>query len=186
MEKSLLMIIDPQIDFISGTLPVPGAISAMNSLAEYIHKKGQNYSVILITADRHPIRHCSFEQYGGKWPRHCVADSCGAAIWQPILDALYDYNGKIIFLYKGQDEDIEEYSIFKNKSARATILNIIKNEAISKIDICGLTGDICVASTVVDGIDLLGKEKFRILSQFSPSIDGGTTLGHLMDNLLRL
>lgn len=36
MTNKILLIIDPQIDFINGTLPVPGAEGAMNSLADYV------------------------------------------------------------------------------------------------------------------------------------------------------
>lgn len=72
--KKLLLIIDPQIDFITGTLPVPGAVDAMDSLAEYIRRNNSDYDRVIVTADRHPMRHCSFKAEGGKWPAHCVAD----------------------------------------------------------------------------------------------------------------
>ena len=35
-EKKMLIVVDPQIDFISGSLPVPGAAQAMDELATYI------------------------------------------------------------------------------------------------------------------------------------------------------
>ena len=34
--KKLLLIVDPQIDFITGTLPVGGAAEAMDALAKYV------------------------------------------------------------------------------------------------------------------------------------------------------
>ena len=36
--KKALMIVDPQIDFISGSMPVFGAINAMNALTSYIRR----------------------------------------------------------------------------------------------------------------------------------------------------
>lgn len=40
--KRLLLIIDPQIDFINGTLPVPEAIPKMERLAAYIKRTDGN------------------------------------------------------------------------------------------------------------------------------------------------
>ena len=53
------------------------------------------------------------------------------------------------------------------------IRGLVKNEKIEKIDICGLAGDVCVLQSLRDGIELLGVEKFNVLTAFSPSIDGG-------------
>ena len=46
--KRLLLIIDPQIDFISGTLPVHNAGEAMAELARYVANQGSNLSLIHI------------------------------------------------------------------------------------------------------------------------------------------
>ena len=91
MDNKALLVVDPQIDFITGSLPVPGAEQAMDKLAEYIKENGAEYTHVIVTADRHPLTHCSFTQNGGEWPRHCVADSVGAAIWPAIMETLYDY-----------------------------------------------------------------------------------------------
>lgn len=40
--KKLLLIVDPQIDFITGTLPVAGAAEAMDALAKYVKEKVMN------------------------------------------------------------------------------------------------------------------------------------------------
>lgn len=66
------MIVDPQIDFISGTLPVPGAAEAMDRLADYISKQDGSYDYKIVTTDWHLYRHCSFIDNGGTWPSHCV------------------------------------------------------------------------------------------------------------------
>lgn len=73
MINKLLLIVDPQIDFITGVLPVPGAVSSMNSLAGYLRRNSTQYAGIIVTADRHPMRHCSFRTEAGQWPVHCVA-----------------------------------------------------------------------------------------------------------------
>lgn len=179
--KRLLVIVDPQVDFITGALPVPGAESAMNLLAEYISGNNGLYAHKIITADRHPYNHCSFFENGGRWPRHCVHDTVGAAIWQPVFDAVYQTEGDVSILYKGQKSDTEEYSIFKNMESAKVIDLLIKEYGIEQIDLCGLAGDVCVSDTLKDGTKHYGSQIFNILTMFSPSIDGGRTLDRIIE-----
>ena len=51
------MIVDPQIDFISGSLKVEGAKEKMDALADYILRTDGEYICKLITMDQHPYRH---------------------------------------------------------------------------------------------------------------------------------
>ena len=180
MEIKMLLIIDPQVDFISGWLPVPGAPEAMDALAEYIRSHGREYTRIVVSADAHPIHHSSFIGEGGQWPRHCVADSVGAAVWPSLMDALIDFLGPVEVLHKGMQCDVEEYSIFSNPSAAGRLKRIADDDEITTIDICGLAGDVCVARSLTDGIAQLGRERFRVLLRFTPSLDGGETLGNLI------
>lgn len=179
--KRMLLIVDPQVDFITGALPVPGAESAMNCVAEYISGNNGLYAHKIITVDRHPYNHCSFIEIGGRWPRHCVHDTVGAAIWQPVFDAVYQTDGDVSVLYKGQKSDTEEYSIFKNTESAKAIDRLIKEYGIEQIDLCGLAGDVCVSDTLRDGIKRYGSRIFNILTAFSPSIDGGKTLDSIIE-----
>lgn len=183
--KRLLLIIDPQVDFITGTLPVPGAEPAMTALASYVADNPDHYAHIIVSADRHPFRHFSFAENGGPWPRHCVHDSVGAAVWPPLLDTLCLSPVPSTFLYKGQKADVEEYSIFQNKEAAGVITSIIRNEGIDAIDICGLAGDVCVAQSLSDALAIPDMPPIRVLCEFAPSLDGGTKLNQLIaDNHL--
>ncbi len=184
MRNKALLIIDPQVDFITGSLPVPGAEKAMNLLARYLHDHAKEYTHVIVTSDRHPFGHCSFGESGGQWPRHCVTGSVGAAIWPPVMDELLDFGGRVTMLFKGENVDKEEYSIFANSEAAARLLYILADEKIEVTDICGLAGDVCVASTIRDGIRLIGAtDRFNILTRFSPSIDGGAELNSLIEKL---
>lgn len=178
--NKILLIIDPQVDFITGSLPVSDAPEAMDALAEYIRQYGTKYQQIIVTADRHPIGHCSFRRNGGIWPLHCVTDSIGAAIWQPIIDALIDFDGEVTILHKGEKSDKEEYSIFKNEEAAEIIKDIVRKGNIKEIDICGIAGDVCVADSIRDGAEIFGADIFRVLTRFTPSIDKGVTLEELI------
>lgn len=180
MMRRLLLIIDPQIDFITGSLPVAGAAEAMDSLAEYLKRHGADYVRIIVTADRHPMRHCSFKAEGGAWSPHCVADSVGAAIWSALMEELMTMPDKVTVMHKGENPDAEEYSILKNRNAAERIRAIVDADCIEQADIAGLAGDVCVADTIRDWMASGGMPRISVLKEFSPSIDGGKTLEALI------
>lgn len=167
-----LLIVDPQNDFIDGALPVPGARSAMDQLASCI--AGGAYQLNIVTCDFHPWEHCSFVDNGGQWPRHCVAHSAGAAIWTNLLEPLNETGAPVHILRKGCHKDREEYSIFQEESGAIALAGLLKG--VESVDICGLAGDVCVLNTLRDGIARYGNSFFRVLLDFSPSLDGGLLL----------
>lgn len=168
--NKLLLIVDPQYDFINGSLPVDDAEQKMNALCEYI-KKHNDYKTIVITADWHPESHCSFKENGGEWPKHCVAYTHGAAIYEPIIQILRDLKINYKVLTKGTDSKEEEYSVFLNDESYDWLTKTVAKENIDQIDICGIAGDVCVHDTLVSGINEFGNEKFNILMDYCPCID---------------
>ncbi len=168
--KKLLLIVDPQIDFITGTLPVPGAEKAMNNLAAYVSGHSKDYALICVTCDRHPLRHSSFTDFGGLWPVHCVESSVGGAIWPPIMEALLQCSEKVHILYKGEDLQKDEYSIFQSEEGAVKMDKYLKEHDITDIDICGLAGDICVANTLRDAQHLYPNLHFHILHSYIASL----------------
>lgn len=176
----MLLIVDPQVDFVTGSLKVAGAEKAMDSLAAYMRRHGCDYAACVITADWHPATHISFAGNGGPWPRHCVAYSVGAAIYPPVYDAALSCCAESRVLLKGLDPKHEEYSIFSNAASALLLDEIIDTRDIGKIDVCGLAGDVCVCATLADGISRYGREMFHVLERFSPSIDGGAALNELI------
>lgn len=176
----MLLIIDPQIDFISGSLPVPQAEAAMNALSRYVEENVDRYSVIAMTADRHPYDHLSFKDCGGQWPRHCVHDTVGAAIWPRLFDAAYSTGVHCEVLHKGIARDREEYSVFSNTEARRRCRELVDDYGIKQIDVCGLAGDVCVLESLRQGIRYLPGCSFNVLMRFSPSIDVGEALSEFI------
>lgn len=174
--KKMLLVVDPQIDFINGTLPVPGAASAMDALAGYVRERGDGYAVKAVTSDWHPYRHCSFDREGGEWPPHCIQHSAGAAVWQPLLEALNESRGGFTMLYKGDSIDRDEYSVMRNSQSSSVLLRIISALGIERIDICGLAGNVCVLNTASDLKDAVGVDRIHILEEYSPSLDDGSAL----------
>ncbi len=183
ISHSALLVIDPQIDFINGTLPVPGAMEAMDGLAAYVETHAGDYSLKIVTADSHPYDHFSFVENGGQWPRHCVHDTVGAAIWPLLFTAVYSTPGDSHIFHKGQLKDVEEYSIFNNPYATAEITRLLQMYRIECIDLCGLAGDVCVLSTLKDARRLFPNIAINVLTQYAPSIDGGETLSNYLTDL---
>lgn len=181
--KKLLLVVDPQIDFINDSLPIGGAPEAMDELAKYIAAHNGEYAYKIVTADWHPYCHCSFKDNGGVWPLHCVAHTTGAALWPALVNPLYTTAGPVKVLHKGVYADREEYSIFQNLKSAAFIADIVQLMGIEQIDVCGLAGDVCVLETLKDGIARYGKQKFRVLREFSPSLDGGKALDALLQEM---
>ena len=181
MMKKILLIVDAQYDFINGSLPVGGAEERMNALAEFVRQHDGDYDLKIATADWHPRSHCSFTENGGTWPVHCVQFTHGASIFQPLFDALYATKGDVLILTKGTLSDREEYSIMGNDKSRKVLQRLFKKKkGVEQIDVCGIAGDICVRQTLIDCFDEFGREKFRVLTDFCPSLDGGKALTELL------
>ena len=178
--NKLLLIIDPQMDFINGSLPVAGAAEAMDALAEYVDNHGEEYALRVATADWHPYHHCSFGREGGPWPVHCMQHSTGAAIWQRLLEALDRTKGGFTLLYKGDEASREEYSILQNKRSSVEFRHLVGEHVIGQIDVCGLAGNVCVLNTLKDLMAEYGAGRLNVLIAYSPSLDDGSALRDLI------
>lgn len=183
--KNILLIVDPQNDFISGSLAVEGADEKMLKLSKYIKDKGYKYDAIYITMDSHPENHCSFKENSGIWPKHCVNNTKGWDIHFPLKNILETYE-HVEFFNKGEDSNKEEYSIFSNdcdgKHLTNLINNFCKNNNDIFIDVCGIAGDYCVFETIKGLTELINNDHIYILEEFTASIDGGKKLLEYAEN----
>lgn len=154
-----LVIIDPQVDFVSGSLPVPGAEEAMNYLAEWMLQHSTDYETIYVSMDQHPTKHCSFVEQGGLWPAHCVRYSPGASIHPKVMQSLQTLasEGKTInFIEKAYTEDKDSYSAF----AESIPTDLITAE---HIYLAGLAGDYCVAASKEDLLRAIPAKRLQLL-----------------------
>lgn len=183
--KNILLIVDPQNDFISGSLAVENAEEKMLKLSNYLNEKGSNYDKIYVTMDSHPENHCSFKENGGIWPKHCITNTPSWEIFDHLNKILNDLEN-VEYYHKGTEENKEEYSIFENNLDGVTLLNNIKN-IIEKdfdtfIDVCGIAGDYCVLETIKGLTELINNDYIYILEEFTASIDGGEKLLEYAEN----
>ncbi|MDO4790482.1 MAG: isochorismatase family protein [Porphyromonas sp.] len=174
-----LLIVDPQIDFISGSLAVPKAEEAMLHLTEKIKSEtlspSKTWEHIVITVDAHPIDHCSFSAQGGEWPPHCIKQSVGAAIYEPLMQALVQLKSspnapRITVVEKGKLQEKDEYSAFGE-----TLPDYLQSA--SSIEVCGIAGEYCVFTTLSDLIKHgIAPKKITILKECIGSFDNGETM----------
>lgn len=180
--KNLLIIVDPQYDFIEGSLAVNGAKAAMNRLSTYLKSEdiNQNNTDIVITVDWHPVKHCSFKDYGGDWPIHCVHYTKGAAVHPDILSAAEDFHSLAIET-KGSHIDRDEYSFLSSVDRQVLPLYLDSRFGeYQNIYLCGIAGDVCVLNTLKDLQPLWSK--IIVMEQFTASLDGGKALREFCEN----
>lgn len=179
--NKLLLLVDVQYDFINGSLAVDGAPAIMDALANYIASQPKGtFASIVMTADFHPYGHASFKDNGGLWPVHCVQHSHGAAIYQPVFEAVMNLYPEAQVLTKGNDAAVDEYSIMANKASAKQLLELIENLGIEEIYVAGLCGDYCVGNSIKDLVAAGHGDKIRVLTRFIGNIDDGTTLRQIM------
>lgn len=175
--KKLLLIIDAQNDFVTGSLAVEGSKEAMSRLNDYILDNIEDIQMIMFTKDWHPANHISFVENGGQWPKHCVINTEGSSILPELLRAAALIFG-IFIVHKGIHPDKEEYSAFTEPNA-----NVLKAlDGANIIEVAGIAGDFCVHDSVVDLINLGYKDKLVICKEYIASTDGGEKLDKLIND----
>ena len=162
--QHLLIIVDPQIDFTTGSLAVANGPEAMDYLskvlADGLYKK---FTKIVVTQDFHPANHCSFVEQGGVFPPHCVQNTEGVNVYpnlQEVLNNIKDID--IEYLTKGDKADKEEFSIFQNEKNGTYLNEHIKLTEYNSVTICGIASDYCVLETLKDLLAFYPAEKVSV------------------------
>lgn len=191
-EKSVLVIVDVQNDFIPGGAL---AVSGGDEIVPVINDVQEKFEHIVATQDFHPADHGSFAvHHPGKkpgelidlggltqvlWPVHCVQGTWGAD-FHPELK-----NEKWTKIFpKGKHPEVDSYSGFFDNAKRGDtgLADYLKSQDISQVFIGGLALDYCVKFTALDAI-ALGFETFLITDatravNLSPK-DGNLALSEL-------
>jgi nicotinamidase/pyrazinamidase len=151
--SDVLVLVDVQRDFVSGTLAVPDAPAAVPVLARYVREFARRGLPIVATRDWHPSGHCSFRDRGGPWPPHCIAGTPGAG-----FDERLSLGPDAIVISKAVSEERDAYSGFEG-----TELDLrLRKLGARRLFVGGLATDYCVRATVHDALEH-GYEVFLLL-----------------------
>ncbi len=158
------MIVDMQEDFMDGgSLAVKGArelIEPMNQIVTLFDDRGLP---VFFTKDYHPAKHCSFKEFGGSWPAHCVMGSKGAgfACGLFVLE-------RAQVIPKATTRDRDAYSAFQGTE----LLGGLKRLGIRRLFVAGVATEYCVLETVLDAL----REGFSVfvLSDLIAPVDPAT------------
>lgn len=186
MDK-ILLIVDPQVDFISGSLAVEGAKEKMDALTDALLNGDIDCNYVMVTKDCHPSNHCSFKENGGQWPTHCVVGTAGCCVYAPLWNVLNKHDNEYdmdIFI-KGDNPNKEEYSVLDNMASFDAISNILldfESDPDNEIRVVGIAGDYCVHETICDLIAMGYKDNIVVDTRYVASIDGGGKLTNLIKN----
>ena len=137
-------------------------------------KKDKRFKLVILSQDSHPKNHISFASNNRKkvfsevelrytengknllykqimWPDHCVKNSYGEKFHKELEIVNSD-----IIIKKGENHLIDSYSVFYDnlKLNKTNLDNILKNNQIEELFICGLAFDYCVKFTALDGSEL--------------------------------
>jgi nicotinamidase/pyrazinamidase len=156
---SVLIVVDVQNCFITGTLAVPHG----KEVVSVINRIAPAFTNVVLTQDWHPAAHVSFASshpgrkpfetvrlaYGKQvlWPAHCVQNTADAD-----LDPGLNVPQAELILRKGFRREVDSYSAFE-EADRATptgLKGYLKERGIEKIFVTGLATDFCVAWTALD------------------------------------
>ena len=180
LPNTLLLIVDPQVDFTTGSLATKNGPAAMDYLAKALEEGAwKNYGWIIVTQDAHPANHCSFVEQGGVFPPHCVQGTEGMNVYPAlyeVLNTITAYIPNIHYMPKGNLADKEEFSIFQNEQSGEKLRRTIEEfEQFERIDVCGIATDYCVYETVKDLIAFYPAKQVRVVTNCLAAVDDNDT-----------
>lgn len=148
-----LIIVDVQNDFCeAGSLPVQGGNAVAASITEMVNGNADRWDYAVLTRDWHidPGAHWASDgeepNFVDTWPVHCKANTPGAAFHDAlVVDADEVFS-------KGHEAAC--YSGFEGfaDSDQQPLVDWLKGNGVSEVDIVGLATDHCVRATALDAV----------------------------------
>ncbi|MED5816323.1 isochorismatase family protein [Mycolicibacterium sp. 050232] len=144
-----LIVVDVQNDFCEGgSLAVAGGAAVARDITALL-STDHGYDHVVATKDFHidPGDHFSdTPDYRKSWPRHCVADTPGAAFhpdFDPgVVEAVFE-KGHHSAAYSGF-EGVDDSGV--------TLADWLGTRGVEAVDVVGIATDYCVAATAADAV----------------------------------
>lgn len=149
MHPTALLIVDVQNDFCpGGALAVSEGnqvIAPLNRAAATIAQRG---GLVIASRDWHPRTTRHFQEFGGKWPVHCVQGTQGAA-FHPDLKLP---DGAVV-VSKGTGTEDDGYSAFEGRTDDGkTLHEVLQAHGVRRLLVGGLATDYCVRASALDAL----------------------------------
>lgn len=128
-----LIVIDYQVDFVSGALGFAGAELIEPLIIEKIKDTRKNGGMVIFTYDTHHENYLNTAE-GKKLPvPHCIEGTAGYELFGKVRDCLED--GDIV--------------IRKPSFGSLELADILREKQFDEVELCGLVTDICVVSNAI-------------------------------------
>lgn len=140
-----LCIVDMQQDFLPGGPLAVAEADDIVPIANRLAALFANRSLpVIASRDWHPEDHCSFEDNGGEWPVHCVANTPGAEFASGLV--LPD---DAVIISKATTQHRDAYSAFSGTD----LADRLGKMEVRRLFVCGVATDVCVQATVQDALE---------------------------------
>lgn len=135
--NKLLIVVDMQNDFITGSLGTPEAVAIVPGVQEKIRRYQAEDAAVILTMDTHAENYADTQEGRNLPVKHCIKGTPGWELHSSIAGLISDY-----------PHTVYEKVTF-GSSSFATDLSCGKYQAYTDIELIGLCTDICVISNAL-------------------------------------
>ena len=150
--RNALLVVDVQVDFVEGgSLGAPGGLQVAAMIARHVRHFKSEYQFVVASRDYHesaPEHISDHPDFINTWPPHCMVGTPGAAFVPTIQNLVRE---KYIQEVVTKGRNAAAYSAFEALDKRGhTLLDVLKEQRIDHIDVCGIATDYCVRASALD------------------------------------
>jgi len=174
--RNALLVVDVQVDFVEGgSLGVAGGLQVAAMIARHVRHFRYEYDFVVASRDYHesaPEHISDHPDFVNTWPPHCAVGTPGAAFVPSIQNLIRE---KYIQTVVTKGRNAAAYSAFEALDPRGhDLLDVLKEQRIDHIDVCGIATDYCVRASALDA----RKNQFqvRVLVNLCAAVNEATGL----------
>ena len=154
-EKTCLIVVDYQSDFVSGALGFAGAESLAEGIVREIADVRAAHGDIIFTFDTHSERYLETAEGRALPVPHCVKGTPGHALYGAVADAVRP----------------EDTLVFKPAFGSRELFGLLGTRAYDKITLVGLVSHICVISNAVLAKTACPEASVRVKANLTAAAD---------------
>ena len=152
--RKLLIVVDYQVDFVSGTLGFSKALELEEKIVDKILEYENNGDEVIFTLDTHYDNYFDTVE-GVKLPvKHCIKNTSGHEIYGSVKD--------MALIHK----------VFEKETfGSSALFDYLKNNHYDEVELCGVVTNICVLSNAIIVKSALPNSKITIRRELVASND---------------